>query len=65
MKTMKADENEKFMEQIQAVMSKCQWRRDMGGSGVCSLNILPCERVLYKGECEAVAEWYRKGQKDE
>ena len=56
---MKADENEKFMQQIRYVMSKCHWRRDMGGVGVCSLNILPCERVLYKGECEAVAEWYK------
>ena len=47
------------MKQIHHVMSKCQYRKDMDGIVVCSLNVAPCEKVLYKGECEAVAEWYQ------
>lgn len=52
------DSEQHFIEQIHHVMSKCQYRRDMYGVGICSLNVLPCEKVLYKGDCEAVAEWY-------
>ena len=53
------DAEQHFMKQIHHVMSKCQYRKDMGGIGVCSLNVAPCEKVLYEGECEAVAEWYQ------
>ena len=60
------DAENRFLEKAHYIMSKCQYRRDMGGVGVCSLNVLPCEKVLYKGECEAVAEWYKsKGGEDE
>ena len=60
------DAENRFLEKVHYVMSKCHYRRDMGGVGVCSLNILPCEMVLYKGECEAVAEWYKdKGGEEE
>ena len=53
------DAEQHFMEQIHYVMGKCQYRRDMKGIGVCSLNVAPCEKVLYAGNCEAVAELYR------
>ena len=55
------DAENRFMEKIHYVMSKCQYRKDMQGIGVCSLNVAPCEKVLYDGDCEAVAEWYHKG----
>lgn len=53
------DAEKRLMEVIHYHMEKCQYRREVEGVGVCSLNLLPCEKVLYKGACEAVAEWYQ------
>lgn len=61
-KKMNGDEEKRFMEKVHNVMTKCGYRKDMDGIGVCSLNIAPCEKVLYKGECEAVAKWFKEGE---
>lgn len=53
------DAERHFMEQVHYVMSKCKYCKEIDGIGVCSLNVLPCKKILYKGECEAVAEWYQ------
>lgn len=53
--------DKQFIENARKVMRQCGYRRDMGGIGVCALNVSPCGKVLYKGECEAVAEWMRQG----
>lgn len=57
-------EESRFIKQIHDVMSKCGYRRDMDGIGVCSLNVAPCEKVLYMGGCEAVAKWFKEGEKE-
>lgn len=51
------DAENRFYELSHYVMQKCGYRRDVGGVGICSLNVAPCERVFLRGECEAVAEW--------
>lgn len=59
------DAEKRFMEKVHYVMSKCQYRKDIDGIGVCSLNVAPCEKILYDGKCEAVAEWYQEGGDEE
>lgn len=51
------DAENHFMEVVHYVMSKCEYRRDFLDIGICSLNVTPCEKVLYDGECEAVRDW--------
>lgn len=61
------DAENRFMEKVHYVMSKCEYRRDFHDIGICSLNVTPCEKVLYNGECEAVMNWIygREEQKDD
>ena len=61
------DSEKRFMEKVHYIMSKCGYRKDLDGFGVCSLNIAPCEKVLYSGDCEAVMNWIhgREERKDD
>ena len=61
------DAEKHFLEQIHYVMSKCTYRDDVRGIGVCSLNVAPCEHVLHKGQCEAVADYFQEkgGERDD
>lgn len=51
------DAGTRFLELAHYHMNKCEYRVNNNGIGVCSLHILPCKKVLYKGNCEAVAKW--------
>lgn len=64
---MTAEEyNKKTEEELRQCMSRCDWRRDAEGAGVCALYVLPCEKVLGNGNCEAAMEYFHtpmmKGQ---
>ena len=52
------DEANRFFELAHYHMNKCEYRRNVNDIGVCSLHVLPCERVFQKGQCEAVAKWW-------
>lgn len=51
------DSEKRFTEKVHYIMSKCRYRRDLDGVGICSLNVAPCEKVLFDGACEAVRDW--------
>ena len=51
------DEAHRFFELAHYHMNKCGYRRNMDDVGVCSLYVLPCEKVFLTGQCEAVAKW--------
>ena len=54
------DAENRFLEMAHYFMGKCDFRKDVNGIGVCSLYVLPCEKVFRDGNCEAVWEWLEK-----
>lgn len=59
------DGEKRFLELAHYHMDKCEYRKNTDGIGICSLHILPCEKVLYKGNCEAVAKWVQTEREGE
>lgn len=55
------DQVQKFYEMANDFMSKCEYRVNAHGTAVCSLHVLPCEKVFEKGKCEAAAREWNKG----
>ena len=51
------DAERRFLEKAHYFMGKCEYRMNVSGVGVCSLRVLPCEKVFRDGNCEAVFEW--------
>ena len=58
------DAEKRFLELAHYHMNKCEYRKNTGKIGICSLHILPCEKVLYKGDCEAVAKWVQDERRE-
>lgn len=62
---MTYDQVQRFNEMAHYYMSKCEYRVNANGTAVCSLHVLPCEKVFKKGKCEAVAREWNKGGEEE
>lgn len=46
------DNNGNFIE----VINDCYWK---GACDVCRLMVLPCQRVIESGECDALKEFFK------
>lgn len=41
-------------------IAKCHWRADCHGASVCRGYCLPCRRIVEKGNCEIVADYFKE-----
>lgn len=43
-------------EAVLKAVKECYWRNDSMGVPICSGECLPCEKVIFRGSCEAIRE---------
>lgn len=48
--------DKEFQEKILQSIKECRWRKDMFGIDICTGNVLPCVRVIGKGDCELIKQ---------
>ena len=50
-------------EPWERLIEECKWRKDMYGVYICSGEAAPCNRVIEKGLCDVLRNYFRRGNK--
>ena len=53
------------MTEIEKVITECHWKQDADGIPICRLMVLPCEKVIDKGQCDTLREYFAKEREDD
>lgn len=63
----KAMNSKDMLEEIELnlVVKKCFWRKDIGGEWVCSGDLVPCLKHIYDGKCPTLIEFFSKENSEE
>ena len=43
---------------IQAAIENCEWRKDFGGTWICTGDIVPCLKHINDGECDTMKKLF-------
>ena len=48
------------MTEIEKIINDCHWKQDADGIPICRGMVLPCEKVIDKGQCDVLKEYFSK-----
>lgn len=47
------------MDEIKKIIEGCKWKQEMCGVSICRGSVLPCSKVIEKGECDVLKEYFK------
>ena len=48
------------VKELNERIAKCYWLADINGASVCKGYCAPCRRIIEKGNCEVVADYFKE-----
>lgn len=55
------DNNMTDIKELNKRINTCKWRRKVNNNAhICALIPYPCRRIVEKGDCEVVAEYFKE-----
>ena len=49
-----------YEEKIKKAIKNCYWRQEFEGVDICRGMVLPCSRIIEKGQCDTIAKIIRE-----
>lgn len=53
------------MNEVEKIIEKCYWRKVIHGVPICRGMVLPCMRVIDKGQCDTLIEYSKQEREKE
>ena len=54
-----------LVEKAKKAVKSCQWRKEVGDVAICAWRLLPCGRVIARGNCDAIKKIFEEKENEQ